>query len=219
MQENQGPEFDDEEDDDNEPMWWDVVEERYGRPLTESEWRAEIKADCKGNFLELTEEEMQEELQKQKDWLTFKREIAAKKAAREIEEERPKKMAIEFWDLMCCPPIEDDDSVDEAKYESWVQSINEHIRTSIDMDAMMEILRLHSQSVATGAARRNALKRHAENHALRDAVHTWADKNIKPGKSLDDAASDVAGKVVPLKWRTVREYLTEWKKLRSASRP
>lgn len=61
--------------------------------------------------------------------------------------------------------------------------------------------------------------RHSENHALRDEVYVWADKNIKPSMTLDDAASEVAGKVVPLKWRTVRSHLTEWKKLRSAGTP
>ena len=158
-------------------------------------------------------------LQRQKDWLVLKGEIAAKDAARKIETERPTIKAVKFWDMMMCPPIEDDDSVDEVKYESWVQSINEHIRTSIDMDAMMEVIRLYSESAVKSTAIRNALKRHTENHALRDAVYAWADTNIKQGKSLDDAASDVADKVVPLKWRTVREHLTEWKKLRSASTP
>ena len=61
--------------------------------------------------------------------------------------------------------------------------------------------------------------RHFENHALRNEVYTWADKNIKLGMSLDSAASELAGKVVPLKWRTVREHLTAWKKQRSASTP
>lgn len=216
MQEDEELDYDDEDD---EPMFWDVVEERYGRPLSEDEWRAEIRASYASEYLELTEEEMLEDLQRQKDWLVLKGEIAARDTARKIETERPTIKAAEFWDMMMCPPIEDDDSVDEVKYENWVQSINEHIRTSIDMDAMMEVIRLHSESVVKSTAIRNALKRHTENHSLRDAVYSWADKNIRPGKSLDDAAWDVAGKVVPLKWRTVRKHLTEWKKLRSASTP
>jgi hypothetical protein len=214
MQEDEELDYDDEYD---EPMFWDVVEERYDRPLSEHEWRAEIRESYASEYLELTEDKMLEELQAQKDWLVLKGEIAARDAARKIETERPTIKAIEFWDMMMCPPIEDDDSVDEVKYESWVQSINEHIRTSIDMDAMIEVIRLHSESAVKVKAIRNALKRHTENHALRDEVYSWADTNIKQGKSLDDAASDIAGKVVPLKWRTVRGHLTKWKKLRSAS--
>ena len=215
MQKDEELDYDDDEDD--EPMFWDVVENRYGRPLSEDEWRAEIRASYASEYLELTEMEMLEDLQSQKDWLVLKGEIAARDAARKVEKERPTIEAVEFWDMMMCPPIEDDDSIDEVKYESWVQSVNEHIRTSIDMDAMMEIIRLYRESAVKNTAIRNALKRHTENHALRDAVYSWADANIKQGKSLDDAASDVAGKVVPLKWRTVREHLTQWKKLRSAS--
>ena len=216
MQEDKELDYDDEDD---EPMFWDVVEERYGRPLSEEEWRAEIRASYASECLELTEAEMLEDLQKQKDWLMFKGEIAARDAARKIEEERPTLEATKFWDMMLCPPIEDDDSVDEVKFENWVQSINEHIRTSLDFDAMLEVLHLYKESVAKNQALWSALKRHTENHALRDAVYVWADQNIKPGMALDSAASDVAGKVVPLKWRTVREHLTEWKKLRSASTP
>ena len=216
MQQDEELDYDDEDD---EPMFWDVVEGRYGRPLSEDEWRTEIRASYAGEYLELTEEEMLEDLQRQKDWLVLKEEIAAKDAARKIEVERPTLEAKKFWDMMMCPPIEDDDSVDEVKFENWVQSINEHIRTSLDMYAVLEVTRLHKESVAKSQALQNALKRHTENHALRDAVYLWADQNIKSGMALDSAASDIAGKVVPLKWRTVREHLTEWKKLRSASTP
>ena len=216
MQEDEELDYDDEDDG---PMFWDVVEQRYGRPLSEDEWRAEIRASYASEYMELTEEEMLEDLKRQKDWLVLKGEIAARDAARKIEVERPTIEATKFWDMMMCPPIKDDDSVDEAKYESWVQCINQHIRTSIDMEAMMEVIRLYSKSAVKSTARRNALKGHAENHALRDAVYSWADENMKQGKSLDGAASEIAGKVVPLKWRTVREHLTEWKKIRSAGTP
>ena len=50
-------------------------------------------------------------------------------------------------------------------------------------------------------------------------VFKWLDTNNTGGKNFDDIALLIAGKVVPLKFRTVRGYITEWNKLRSASRP
>ena len=89
----------------------------------------------------------------------------------------------------------------------------------MDFYAIGEVIRLSNESAAKTNALKNALKRHAEHHALRDDVYKWADLNIKPGQKLDDAASEIAGKVVPLTWRTVRAHLTKWKKLRSTSIP
>ncbi|GAB3480297.1 hypothetical protein [Polaromonas eurypsychrophila] len=203
-------------DEDDEFSIWDSLEEQYGRPLTLTELKDELIL-ITGH--ELTDEEFAENLRNKAEWDAYKEKLRAIEEKSKEEAERPTKTAEAFWDLMMCPPIDDDDSVNDARYEKWVQTINQHIRTSMDIYAVMEVIRLHEESVVKSTARRNALKRHTENHQLRDAVYTWADKNIKPGKSLDDAASDMAGKVVPLKWRTVREHLTEWKKLRSASTP
>jgi hypothetical protein len=45
------------------------------------------------------------------------------------------------------------------------------------------------------------------------------DANYKKGMALDDAASIISEKIVPLKWRTVRDHLTAWRKLRSTGTP
>lgn len=75
-------------------------------------------------------------------------------------------------------------------------------------------------SVARNAmARTAAAARHRENHAMKTEVFSWMSANWEAGHSLDDFASRIAGSVVPLKWRTVREYLTEWNKMRSTGTP
>lgn len=219
--------YDDEDDEDDEPLWWDVVEDRYGRPLTEAEWRLEIKAS---NEEELSEEDIQQELQTQKDWLVLKAEIAAKKAKwlaieqKELEDaDCKKRAAAELHELILCPPIGEETETESEKeteeIEAWMLSINDFIRTRLDLYSLMEFCSLHMKGIAKDRALKNTLKRHAENHSLRDTVYLWVDENIKPGMALDSAASEVAGKIVPLKWRTVRDHLTEWKKLRSASTP
>ena len=69
------------------------------------------------------------------------------------------------------------------------------------------------------ARRKGADAIHAEHRSMKADVFKWLDTNNTGGKNFDDIALLIAGKVVPLKFRTVRGYITEWNKLRSASRP
>jgi hypothetical protein len=68
-------------------------------------------------------------------------------------------------------------------------------------------------------AKRRAHLRHSENHAAKVKVFNWCDENMSYFDSMDDAAVDIAGTFIPQKFRTVRAWMTEWKKLRAASRP
>ncbi len=82
--------------------------------------------------------------------------------------------------------------------------------------AFIELIVANAESAKQTAV---ALKRHAENHALRDEIYAWMDANYKEGMVLDDIATELAGTLVPLKWRTVRDSLTAWRKLRSTGTP
>jgi hypothetical protein len=64
-----------------------------------------------------------------------------------------------------------------------------------------------------------ALKRHSKSRADKQLVFAWCEENIHRFGSMDDAAMDIAETFVPQKFRTVRDWMTEWKKLRSASTP
>ncbi|MDN6883909.1 hypothetical protein QMO14_09905 [Variovorax sp. CAN2819] len=68
-------------------------------------------------------------------------------------------------------------------------------------------------------ARSAANARHAENRALKLDVFAWCDENMVKAPSMDAAASQIAGTLVPVAWRTVRDWMTEWKRLRSAGTP
>ncbi len=56
-------------------------------------------------------------------------------------------------------------------------------------------------------ARFKAQKRHSETRDLRAEAIAYYLENRASFKSKDDAARHIAEKIVPLKWRTVREYL------------
>ena len=65
----------------------------------------------------------------------------------------------------------------------------------------------------------NAHKSHAEHHAMKAEVFLWCDANMAGFRSMDAAAEAIAGKIVPIKFRTARDWIGEWRKLRSASTP
>lgn len=59
-------------------------------------------------------------------------------------------------------------------------------------------------------------KRHAENRASKEFAMKYYAEHIDEFGSMDDAASAIAQKIVPYKFRTVRDWITEYhKKLRS----
>ena len=68
-------------------------------------------------------------------------------------------------------------------------------------------------------ANAGAAGRHTENRAIKQDVFAWLDTNMPNFKSMDSAAEAIAGKVAPVKFRTARDWVGEWKKLRSAGTP
>ena len=64
-----------------------------------------------------------------------------------------------------------------------------------------------------------ALKRHTENHAMKADVFAWLDSNMVNFKSMDSAAESISKTVAPIAFRTARDWIGEWKKLRSAGTP
>lgn len=65
-----------------------------------------------------------------------------------------------------------------------------------------------------------AKKRHEENHQIKADALRYYVENIATFKSKDNAAEQIAGKIVNVSFRTVRQWITDHhKKLRSASKP
>lgn len=69
-------------------------------------------------------------------------------------------------------------------------------------------------------ARVAANARHVEHRAMKADVFAWLQKNETVELKMDRAADRLmAAKIVPVTWRTIREWIGEWKKLQSASTP
>ncbi|QQN72073.1 hypothetical protein [Comamonas testosteroni] len=77
----------------------------------------------------------------------------------------------------------------------------------------IEIYKSTSSISSYSMAKKGADARHKENRDCRADVFKWADKNMKSYKSMDAAALAIAEKLVPQKFRAVRQWLTDWKKL------
>jgi hypothetical protein len=77
----------------------------------------------------------------------------------------------------------------------------------------------------TGRLARSALAKaaaqakHTGNRADKAKVFVWCDQNMNRFSSMDDAASDIAETFMPQKFRAVRDWMTEWRKLRSTGTP
>ena len=70
----------------------------------------------------------------------------------------------------------------------------------------------------TQSARSLANKKHKENHAMKADVFVWLDTNMCNFKSMDKAAEAVI-RQQPIAFRTARDWVGDWKKLRYASTP
>ena len=95
----------------------------------------------------------------------------------------------------------------------------EDIDKYIDNLSIYHFIKLVVANAASAEARLKALKGHGDNHAAKAKVFAWCDTNMTRFSSMDDAALDIAETFVPQKFRAVRGWMTEWKKLRSAGTP
>jgi hypothetical protein len=65
-------------------------------------------------------------------------------------------------------------------------------------------------------ARQAAHERHRENRDMKRHVWLWCDSNLSGFRSTDAAAEAIAGKIVPVRFRTVRSWISEYKRRHTA---
>lgn len=102
--------------------------------------------------------------------------------------------------------------------EEWKDWMDKTIQRDLDHRSIHHFVEMILEFQEGMAQSEKALLGHAENHALRDEIYAWLDANKTASMSMDAAASAMAGKVVPLAWRTVRDHVGQWKKVRSAGK-
>jgi hypothetical protein len=70
----------------------------------------------------------------------------------------------------------------------------------------------------TALGKTGARARHTENRAMKTDVFAWLDTNMPNFKSMD-AAAQAAIKQQPIAFRTARDWIGQWKKVRSTGTP
>ena len=63
-----------------------------------------------------------------------------------------------------------------------------------------------------------AIKRHQEHYQFKADVFDWLRSNMQNYKSMDATAEAIAGKIVPVTFRTARKWVKEYKDMQSAGR-
>jgi len=76
-----------------------------------------------------------------------------------------------------------------------------------------------SQLALSRNAKAGADKTHLENRRMKAEVFEWLDENMAGFRSMDSAAETISQRIAPVKFRTARDWVGAWKKLRSASKP
>lgn len=95
--------------------------------------------------------------------------------------------------------------------------LDETIRRDLDHQSIDPFIQMVLSFQKSMEQSQNGLAAHTENHAMRDQIYAWLDANKTPKMSMDTAADHIK-KVVPLAWRTVRDHVGEWKKVREAGK-
>ena len=137
----------------------------------------------------------------------------------EFDRTQEKKVAEDLFCEILSPPFEDDsDTLGDAEFLAWIKRVNEIIRTRLDFYSLCELLEMSTENDTTQKAFRMALKRHSENHAMKADVFVWLDANMPNFKSMDAAAQAIT-KQQPIAFRTARDWVGKWKKVRSTGTP
>ena len=100
----------------------------------------------------------------------------------------------------------------------WIVSDTD-VQELVDSQSIYHLVELVLEHTDSARARMKAVKRHKENHAMQRDVFAWLDVNMRDFKSMDAAAGTIAGSVAPIAFRTARDWVGKWKKLRSAGTP
>ena len=126
------------------------------------------------------------------------------------------KNVFDAW--MNCPY----DAEDEDAFDNWETHFDSLITKDLDCYSISYFIQMvteNSDEISRATTARNAANAsHEKNRIDKQKVFTWCDSNMGRFHSMDDAAFDIAESFVPQKFRTIRSWMTQWKKLQSASR-
>ena len=141
---------------------------------------------------------------------------------------KEKDRAKRVFDAFCENELPDNVDIDNPDFDDHAagllieqrrKKLHRAITNDLDYRSMGAFIEIVNQENVRAMQAARAHKRHAESRARKHQVFLWCDENMNRFESMDDAAFDIAETFVPEKFRAVRDWLTEWKKLRSTGTP
>lgn len=149
----------------------------------------------------------------------FERLLALVKTLRNNQQERAMRVLEVF--LAGNDVVDAEDRSDSASADTyrWAEFMNETITRDLDSRSIGHFVELVLQFHVRSSQAANANKRHEENRGMKAEVFLWCDEHLGEFRSMDSAAEAIAGKLVPVTFRTARSWIGDWKKLRSAGTP
>jgi hypothetical protein len=97
----------------------------------------------------------------------------------------------------------------------WKKYLQDHPPSP---EALAVLMLLAAEEHAKSFSESGLEKRHKENRDMKAEAFIWLDQNRANYKSMDDVAMAIK-ELSPIKFRTARDWVAEWKKLRSPGKP
>ena len=117
-------------------------------------------------------------------------------------------------DLKCINKGGGEVEIHDLSGQAFDLELREHLH-HLTIARFIELILNNAVKAKQSAA---AIKRHQEHYSMKHQVFGWLDINFQNYKSMDATAEAIAGKLVPLKFRTVRKWVKEYKDMHSAGR-
>ena len=117
-------------------------------------------------------------------------------------------------DLKCIDKGDGEVEIHDLGGQAFDLELREHLH-HLTIARFIELILNNAVKAKQSAA---AIKRHQEHYSMKHQVFGWLDINFQNYKSMDATAEAIAGKLVPLKFRTVRKWVKEYKDMHSAGR-
>jgi hypothetical protein len=140
--------------------------------------------------------------------------VSGKPTQHELTHKPRAKKVLDAW-------LADTDDIDGEGNGEWEARLNLAIEKHLDANSFHYLIKIaSSESVkdfSSALARKGAHKRHKEHREIKAAIFEWLDVNRSNYKSMDATAKAII-KQQPIAFRTAREWVGEWKKLRPAGR-
>ena len=102
--------------------------------------------------------------------------------------------------------------------DEYKLKVNNAIKANLDLNSIWSFMGIVAANYKSIEASRKAHIKHSGSRSRKAKVFSWLDSNMVKFKSMDAAAQAIA-KQEPVAFRTARDWVGDWKKLRSAGTP